>query len=160
MDYIGPVPSVQLKPLILDEVAKKSALEKSSLWSSVESTISDVSFDPEMVTRLFSKARVTGTKEMKLKKAASKTTVKKDLGLVDPKRMHNLNISLSKLKIPHDKLCKAIVSIDVDILDTANIDVMKLCLPMPQEITAVKKQVANSDGEIENESSKDSDHAG
>ena len=44
MEYSGPVPSVQLKSLILDEVKKESALGKNSVWASVES-IFDV-FDP------------------------------------------------------------------------------------------------------------------
>jgi hypothetical protein len=147
MEYMGPVPSMQLKSLVLDEVAKKSALEKQSLWASVESMISDVSFDADMLSRLFGKASPKPSKDTKVKIDSGKKKKVKELGLIEPKRMHNLNISLSRMKIPHDELCAAIVRIDVGVLDAAKIDVLKLCLPMPQELKAVQRHAAKKKSE-------------
>ena len=61
--------------------------------------------------------------------------------------MHNLNISLTKMKIPYEKLCTAILCIDVSVLDAPNIDILKLCLPMPQELQAVQKYAMKNKSE-------------
>ena len=146
MEYFGPVPNTKLKSLILEEVEKVQALNTQSIWCALGNEIHSIRFDDELITKLFAKSVGGGvggksgsgdTSKLKILSRKKSVSGKKELNLIDAKRMHNLNISLSRMKLPVSVVTNSLMSVNTTVLTTEIVDVLKLVMPLPQELKAV-----------------------
>eukprot|EP00968_Pinguiococcus_pyrenoidosus_P023066 scaffold3518_cov189-Pinguiococcus_pyrenoidosus.AAC.2 len=60
------------------------------------------------------------------------------VGLIDPRRTQNVNIAISRIRVPHDKLRAAIISVDGAVLTEEFTDKLMKSLPTDEELALVQ----------------------
>ena len=133
-----------MKSLVLDEVEKLSALDSTSIWAALGSEIHAIRFDDKLITKLFASDSSKSKPKKKGGKMKKGIPLSNSLSLIDPKRQHNLSISMSRLKVPVDTLCKSLMSIDTETLTANIVDVLKLVMPLPQEMKVVRQHASKN----------------
>ena len=83
------------------------------------------------------KATTAGPGDRNGKKSSSK------IGLIDPKRQHNISITLSRLSLPPEDIVTNIMNFETEKLNSNAVELLKLIAPDPSEINLVKEFLKN-----------------
>ena len=144
MKDLGPSPKRKMKNFNWNKVKTAAARAESTVWRHINfGDLNIVYSDLEMLfgkkddAGTAKKATTTSARDRNGKKGSSK------IGLIDPKRQHNISITLSRLSIPPVDIVTNIMNFQTEKLNSNAVELLKLIAPEPGEINLVKEFLKN-----------------
>ena len=124
----------KLKPLVWNKVPKNRL--KGTVWQAIKDEADEVVVDAKEFEELFL-AKPVRTSAPQLGRGASSGAGGSALALLDPKRANNLSIILSQLKLPFEKMRRAVLDLDAEVLPAEALCSLLKCVPSPEELELV-----------------------
>ena len=141
---LGPSPKLKMKNFNWNKVKATAARADRTIWRHINFEDLSIAYtDLEMLfgkkdnAGIVKKATTAGPGDRNGKKSSSK------IGLIDPKRQHNISITLSRLSLPPEDIVTNIMNFETEKLNSNAVELLKLIAPDPSEINLVKEFLKN-----------------